>query len=140
MNGIVYAIMAAVLWGFVPILDKLGISEGMSIYTATLIRSIGAVIVMSLVLAASGEFKAQELNARSVSLLFAAGAIAGGIAMIVYFTAIQKIGVSKTIPVTSVYPLFTVIFSAMLLKESFNFQNVILGTLLIVAGLILIQR
>lgn len=140
MNGIFYAIIAALMWGFVPILDKLGIAGGMSIYTATLIRSIGALITMSFILILTGEFNSREVDFRSFALLFIAGAIAGGIAMIVYFTAIQKIGVSKTIPVTSVYPLFTVIFSALILRESFNVQNVLMGTLLIVAGLIIIQR
>ncbi|NOY10814.1 MAG: EamA family transporter, partial [Archaeoglobi archaeon] len=77
---------------------------------------------------------------RSVSILMTAGAIAGGIAMVVYFMALQKIGAAKTVPITSIYPLFTIIFSALILRENFDYTNVFIGTLLIVAGLIVLQR
>ncbi|AKG91185.1 putative membrane protein [Geoglobus ahangari] len=134
------AILAALMWGFVPVLDKTALASGISIYTAILVRSVGAILVMGLVVMLTGGLKPQEFSVRSVSILMAAGAIAGGIAMVVYFMALQKIGAAKTVPITSIYPLFTIVFSALILRENFDYTNVFIGTLLIVAGLIVLQR
>ncbi len=140
MNGVLFAILAALLWGFVPVLDKTALQSGISIYSAILIRAIGSVAIMAVAVIYSDGFRAEEFSLRSVSLLLVAGAIAGGIAMIVYFMALQKIGAARTIPITSIYPLFTIVFSLIILREQFNMVNVFAGTLLIVAGLIILQR
>ncbi len=140
MNGVLFAILAALLWGFVPVLDKTALQSGISIYSAILIRAIGSVVIMGLAVVYSGGFRPDEFSIKSVSLLLVAGAIAGGIAMIVYFMALQKIGAARTIPITSIYPLFTIIFSLIILREQFNMVNVFAGTALIVAGLIVLQR
>jgi len=140
MNGVFYAILAAIMWGFVPVLDKTALQSNISIYTAILVRAIGSVLIMGMAVAYTGGLKPEEFSVKSISLLITAGAIAGGIAMIVYFMALQKIGAAKTIPITSIYPLFTIIFSLMILREEFNMVNVFAGTILIVAGLIVLQR
>ncbi|WP_457591340.1 EamA family transporter [Geoglobus sp.] len=140
MNGVLLAILSALMWGFVPVLDKTALAEGISVYTAILVRSVGAILVMAIVVMLTGGLKPQDFSVKSVSLLMAAGAIAGGIAMVVYFMALQKIGAAKTVPITSIYPLFTIVFSAVLLRENFNYTNVFIGTMLIVAGLIVLQR
>ncbi|WP_456370728.1 EamA family transporter [Geoglobus sp.] len=140
MNGVVLAILSALMWGFVPVLDKTALASGISIYTAILVRSVGAILVMAIVVLLTGGLKPQDFSPRSVTMLMAAGAIAGGIAMVVYFMALQKIGAAKTVPITSIYPLFTIVFSAVLLRENFDYTNVFVGTLLIVAGLIVLQR
>ncbi len=140
MNGVFFAILAAVLWGFVPVLDKTALQNNISIYSAILIRAVGSVLIMGMAVLYTGGFRPDDLSVKSVSLLLVAGAIAGGIAMIVYFMALQKIGAARTIPITSIYPLFTIVFSLLILREQFNMVNVFAGTLLIVAGLIILQR
>ncbi len=140
MNGVIFAILAAVLWGFVPVLDKTALQGNISIYSAILIRAVGSVLIMGMAVLYTGGFRPDDFSLKSASLLLVAGAIAGGVAMIVYFMALQKIGAARTIPITSIYPLFTIIFSLIILREEFNMVNVFTGTLLIVAGLIILQR
>lgn len=140
MNGVILALLSALMWGFVPVLDKTAISEGMSIYTANLVRSIGAITTMSIAVILTGSLRSGEFNFKSMILLLIAGSIAGGIAMIVYFMALQKMGAARTVPITSIYPLFTIFFSALILRESFDLGKVFFGTTLIVIGLIVLQR
>jgi len=63
--------------------------------------------------------------------LIVAGIIASGLAMVVYFKALKLSQASKVVPITSIYPLFTVIFSALLLGESVS-PKVVIGAILIV--------
>lgn len=138
--GEVLAFIAAVLWGFVPILDKTALIGNVSPYLANLIRSLGALIFLSIVVLALRDFDLEVFDAKRVSLLLSAGAIAGGLAMVIYYMALKSIGASKAVPITSIYPLFTVIFSAIILRESFDLLRVLLGTALIVVGIILVSR
>ncbi|ADC65703.1 protein of unknown function DUF6 transmembrane [Ferroglobus placidus DSM 10642] len=140
MMGEVLAFIAAVLWGFVPILDKTALIGNVSPYLANLIRSLGALIFLSIVVLALRDFDLEVFDAKRVSLLLSAGAIAGGLAMVIYYMALKSIGASKAVPITSIYPLFTVIFSAIILRESFDLLRVLLGTALIVVGIILVSR
>lgn len=138
--GEVLAFIAAVLWGFVPILDKTALIGNVSPYLANLIRSLGALIFLSIVVLVLRDFDLEVFDAKRVSLLMTAGAIAGGLAMVIYYMALKSIGASKAVPITSIYPLFTVIFSAIILRESFDLVRVLLGTALIVIGIVLVSR
>ena len=138
--GEVLAFIAAVLWGFVPILDKTALIGNVSPYLANLIRSLGALIFLTIVVLVLRDFDLEVFDAKRVSLLMTAGAIAGGLAMVIYYMALKSIGASKAVPITSIYPLFTVIFSAIILRESFDFVRVLLGTALIVIGIVLVSR
>ncbi len=140
MMGEVLAFLAAILWGFVPILDKTALIGNVSPYLANLIRSLGALLFLTLTVLILRDFDLEVFDARRVSILMVAGAIAGGLAMVIYYMALKSIGASKAVPITSVYPLFTVIFSAIILRESFDVPRVLLGTALIVAGIILVSR
>ncbi len=138
--GEVLAFVAAILWGFVPILDKTALIGNVSPYLANLIRSLGALIFLSIVVLVLRDFDLEVFDAKRVSLLMTAGAIAGGLAMVIYYMALKSIGASKAVPITSIYPLFTVIFSAIILRESFDLVRVLLGTALIVIGIVLVSR
>ena len=138
--GEVLAFIAAVLWGFVPILDKTALIGNVSPYLANLIRSLGALIFLTIVVLVLRDFDLEVFDAKRVSLLMTAGAIAGGLAMVIYYMALKSIGASKAVPITSIYPLFTVIFSAIILRESFDLVRVLLGTALIVIGIVLVSR
>ena len=140
MMGEFLAFVAAILWGFVPILDKTALTGNVSPYLANLIRSTGALVFLSLTVLILRDFSLEVFDAKRVSILMLAGAIAGGLAMVIYYMALKSIGASKAVPITSVYPLFTVIFSAIILRESFDVPRVLLGTALIVAGVILVSR
>lgn len=66
-------------------------------------------------------------------------AICASAALIVFFVALTRGEASIVVPATSVYPVITLIGSAIFLSENVTVPKVV-GTLLIVAGVIVISR
>ena len=129
------ALIAALLWGIAPIFDKLVVSSGVSPYTGNFIRALGAIAFLALAVVFGGGLEIP--SAKSVTLLLVAGALGGGLAMILYFMALRFATASRVVPLTSIYPLFTVLFSATLLGEKLS-PKVVIGTVLIVVGVALV--
>ncbi len=139
MKGVVLAIIAALLWGIAPILDKIALSNGVSIYTATLVRLIGAVIAILAVSIPINQVDFTGFDLKRILLLLIAGAIAGAIAMIFYYSALRILGASRTVPLTAIYPMFTALFSFLFLGESVSIR-LIIGVVLIVIGIVLVSE
>ena len=68
-----------------------------------------------------------------------AGIIASGLAMIIYFKALKLTQASRVVPITSIYPLFTVILSALILGEKVSLR-IAIGAILIVIGVMLVSE
>jgi transporter family protein len=88
-------------------------------------------------LLSGGLKEAMNLDIKSISFFVLAGIMAGAIAVLAYYQALKFIGAGRTVPLTSIYPLVTVVFAAMLLGERLTLTTY-LGAVLIVAGVILI--
>jgi transporter family protein len=66
-------------------------------------------------------------------------AVCAAAALILFFYALTKGDVSVVVPVSSAYPVVTLIGSAIFLSESITPPKVI-GTALVIAGVIVISR
>ncbi|WP_457550341.1 EamA family transporter [Archaeoglobus sp.] len=137
MKGEILALVSALLWGIAPLFDKYVVSTGVSPYLANLIRVSGALMFLAIVTFVAKDYSYAKLTIKSITFLLIAGIIASGVAMIVYFQALKLSQASRIVPITSIYPLFTVIFSALLLGENVS-PKVVIGAVLIVVGLSLI--
>lgn len=138
MKGEILALISAVLWGISAIFDKLAITNNnVPVPQANLIRSFGGFIFLLLIIIALRDLDFSAFDGRRVSYLLIAGSIAGGIAMIIFYFALRQIGASRTVPLSSIYPLFTVLFASVFLGESISLK-VLAGTVLIVMGVILV--
>ncbi len=138
MKGEFLALISALLWGIAPLMDKYVVSTGVSPILANLVRVAGALVFLAVVTVVIRDFSSAKLTFKSVVLLLIAGIIASGIAMVVYFQALRLSQASKVVPITSIYPLFTVIFSALILGENVS-PKVVVGAILIVVGLSLVS-
>ncbi|WP_456327895.1 EamA family transporter [Archaeoglobus sp.] len=137
MKGEILALISALLWGIAPLFDKYVVSTGVSPYLANLIRVSGALLFLAVVTFIAKDYSSAKLTVKSIAYLLIAGTIASGVAMIVYFQALKLTQASRVVPITSIYPLFTVIFSALLLGENIS-PKVVVGAVLIVIGLSLV--
>ncbi len=141
MKGFAFALISAFLWGIAPLFDKLAISDSKVLpVPANIVRCAGALITLLFLAAVTKEWNFSAINAEKIILLVIAGAIAGGLAMVTYYKALSTLGAGKTVPLTSIYPLITVIFSAVILGEKVNLPKTLLGTALIVCGIVLVMR
>ncbi len=140
IRGELLALMAAFLWGLAPLFDKLAISDSnISPFLANTIRSVGAFTTLVIIVLLFRDFDFTAFDAKRIAYLLISGSIAGGFAMVIYYMALKQIGVSRTVPLTSVYPLFAVTFSVLLLGESISLR-VIVGTIFIILGIIFVSE
>ncbi len=137
MKGEILALISAVLWGFAPILDRYALLSGAPIYAALAIRAFGALIAMLFILSVLRGGLAVE--AKAAVLLLIAGAIGGALAMVFYYLALESVGASRTVPITAIYPMFTALFSFLLLSEPLS-PKTIAGIAFIVLGVILVSE
>ena len=137
MKGEILALLAALLWGIAPIFDKIVVSSGVSPYMANLIRAFGAITFLALAVLLFKKFDLSAFTNKNLVYLLVAGALGGGLAMIMYYVALKFTHASKVVPLTSIYPLFTVVFSAIVLGEDVS-PKVVVGTILIILGVVLV--
>lgn len=136
MKGEVLALLAAVLWGIAPILDRYALQE-VSVYPAIVVRAFGGFVAISLISLALRNFEIPF--SPSLILLLISGAISGAFAMVLYFDSLKSIGASRAVAITAVYPMITAILSAIFLSEAFS-ARLVLGIVLIVLGIILVSE
>jgi transporter family protein len=106
---------------------------------ANVVRTVGSMVFLILATLYMKEFNSTHLTTKNIAYLLLAGIIAGGFAMVVYFKALKLTQASKVVPITSIYPLITVVFSAILLGEDIN-PKVVIGAILIVLGVMLVSE
>ncbi|MCS7143923.1 MAG: EamA family transporter [Archaeoglobaceae archaeon] len=138
MIGEIFAVLSAVLWGIAPILDRYALSTGVSVYTALAVRAFGALFAMPFIVILLRDTNL-TIRIDALASLLIAGAIGGAIAMIFYYRALETIGASRTVPITAIYPMFTALFSLILLSESITAKT-LLGIVFIVIGVILVSE
>ena len=69
----------------------------------------------------------------------AATAVFAASGLVLFFVALARGDASQVVPATSAYPVVTLVAAAVILSESITVTR-ILGTVLVIAGLVLISR
>jgi transporter family protein len=141
METMLYIIVAIMFWGIGGVFDKLSMNKGEPI-TGMAIRSFVVFVSLVAIIAFSGKtglLISTVRNDAKTTLYFAiSGICAGLIAMLAYFAALRLAPASQVIPVTSIYPLITVLLCVLFLKERLaTIQS--FGILLVIAGVYLVQ-
>lgn len=138
-KGVIFALMAAAAWTTGAATLKIGVT-GMDAFVAAGIRIPASAIVLSLLALRrrkKGTLRFKEYGQRGIALAAAAGILTYGVAAVGYVTAIQLIGVGRTVLLTTTAPLFILPFSILILKETPT-RYTIAGTFVCVAGICLV--
>jgi len=138
MTVTLLALLVAAVWGIAPIFEKLSLAR-VSPFTALTIRfmfTTGIVVVISLV---SGRFKdIKNVDPMSLLWICLGGIIGGVIGLLLYFVALKQGMVTRVIPITATFPLFTAFYAYLFLHEQLTAIRVA-GILLVVLGVVLIN-
>jgi transporter family protein len=135
--GLAYALLAALLWGSAPVLEKLGLVKisplaGLAIRTITI-----TVILVVIALFTDMAKEIVRVDSRSLFFLVVSGIIAGLLGMLAYFKALKCWEASRVVPIVGAYPLFAFLFALLFLGEKLTLQKA-LGVLLVVSGVFLL--
>jgi drug/metabolite transporter (DMT)-like permease len=126
---------AAALRGAAQSLIKVGLLLWPSAFAATLMTYTASAAVVG---AAAGAPRGSRRFARAALPWFAGVAALNGTAVLLMCYALERGTVGVVSPIVATYPLFTMVFSAVLLKEERLTRLGILGALLTVAGVVLV--
>jgi len=138
METFFLALLTAFIWGFVPFLEKIGLSS-VEPTAAYLVRCSGVVIGAVMVICFYSPFPAiGKMGIKPIFFLVIAGVLAGFVAQLVFYKALKTGEISRIIPITSCYPLFTFLLGWMFLGEDVTLSKVI-GMLLILGGIFLLK-
>ncbi len=139
-SGVLLALAAAVAWAMGAAALKLGVAN-MDTFVAAGIRiPASAVAVTGVVLSRNpgGEaLRLRKYGRRNMALVACAGILGYGVGAVAYVTAMQLMGVGRTVMVTAIAPILILPFSILILRERLTLYAVS-GILISVVGVYLV--
>ena len=138
MIGELAALAAAFCWAISPVLYRMALSNTKPI-PANVSRSISTTIFLFVYLGASGKLlNLVTLQMDSLILSTLSGVVGLCLGDTMFMLSLELIGVSKTVPIVSAYPMFTTFFAVLFFNEPFT-SLLLLGTVLIIVGIWLVS-
>jgi transporter family protein len=134
MTSFYWAGLAALIWGFVPLLEKLGLAKA-SALAGLFYRSLG--VLLGLVLLLPFMVKPSEIKsvgAKPMVLLILAGFMASILGQICFYNALKSGDISRIVPISGSYPFLTFLIGIIILGEAWTPVKFV-GVILIVAGI-----
>lgn len=136
MLGEILSLISALSWALAPVFYRMGM-EKVSPIVGNAIRSIPVTFFMLAYVVFLG--KSVNFEFIFIFYIFLTAFLGLVVGDTMYMKSLKEIGVSRTVPITSTYPLFTAILASIFLKEKLTI-GVLLGTVLIVFGIAFISK
>jgi len=139
-RSIVFAILAAVIWGCAPALEKVGLrGAGMDPFLGVFIRTVPiAVFAMLGVLFMGRMGEVAAIDMKSLLFVGAGGLVAGLFGQFAFYAALKGGEASVVVPVAATYPLVALVISVVFLGEAFTIQK-LAGIAMVVGGVALLK-
>jgi DME family drug/metabolite transporter len=139
MIGELAALGAAVCWTVSAILYKEGL-RSLKPVSANIVRLASTSVFLIGCIFVLGKIELLASLPLNIAVLATVSGILGlGLGDTLYMVSLKRIGVARAVPITCTYPLFTLLWTALLLNEPLKLQ-IILGALAIVFGIWLLSR
>lgn len=135
--GVAMALGAAMLWAASSTLVKAGL-EHMDAVTASALRMPAAAVVLWLMMQVGPrQPPLWRLRGRTLAVVAATGAVGSVLSGYLWLLGVQEVGAARAAILSSTSPIFAVPLSIVVLRERPT-RRVLLGTLLSVAGVMLV--
>ena len=121
-EAFIWAILAALVWGIVPILEKLGLAKvhpDLGLFFRCFGVMIGAAILLVF------KFKSIQIGLSSVAprtvfFLVSGGFLASFVAQLFFYRALKLGEVSRVVPISAMYPLVAFLLAVVFLGEKLS--------------------
>jgi transporter family protein len=139
IKGVTAALSAGLFWSIALIVYKYILDTGdVPVFSAIFIRMIGFLPFLFAALVVTGDVKTSTtLTKRDIIALAAAGILALGLGGTFIFISLSFIEASRAIPLSSISPLLTLFLASLFTREKIT-TKIVVGTVLVVAGVILL--
>jgi uncharacterized membrane protein len=137
LSTLALTLVTVVLWGLIPIFDKLALSQfSASPLVGIAIRSVGVAVLALPIAAAFGNGAAavKAMPPLAIALFVASGITSLLLSQYSYYALLQRADVSKVFPfLFSAAPVVTLLIGVFAMGETMTMKQ-ILGVLLVVGG------
>jgi transporter family protein len=138
LRGEMESILSSVCFGIAPIFAKKGLLSGLHPFYGATIANATAFAIMIFFILLSGHGRRLGLIKQSGLFFAILSGLCNSIALVSFFWAMSIGKVALVVPITCIYPLFTILVAHFFMKESEVIDiSTVIGTFLIVIGVIL---
>ena len=139
MSAFFWALMTSLIWGIVPLMEKVGLG-GAPPLVGVMTRNLGVIVGMIVFgICWSPWSGMRALSGTSILLLAGGGFLASFVGQLMFYRALQSGALSQVTPVAGAYPLVAALLGWCLLKEPLTITRVV-GVLCVVLGVILLRK
>lgn len=134
--GVIFALLCAFAWAFWGICGKLSANHGVPPTTLAFLSSCASFVVIV------GSYAWQRFpTAPTVTGSFFAllSGLCGAIGLLFFAMAIKRGDAALIVTLSAIYPVFTVILSPLILRETISLTHAA-GVLLVTLGVVLVAR
>jgi transporter family protein len=139
MRPFYFAILAALVWGIAPVVEKIGIAK-IEPMAGVIIRSFGVLLGAIILTAFNSRLIKLALGAdqKTIIFLILGGVIASILGQIFFYNALKHGEVSKMVPIAATYPLVSFLLGLLFFGESFTMLKG-LGISFVILGVFLLR-
>jgi bacterial/archaeal transporter family protein len=139
MKGFYFALITAVVWGIVPVMEKVGLAK-IAPFAGILIRSCGVIIGASMLAIFDHNSLRAALKAepRAVFFLVIGGFMASIVGQMFFYNALKSGETSKMVPIAGTYPLVSFLLGIIFLGEAITGAK-LAGVSFVLLGLFLLR-
>jgi transporter family protein len=139
MKSYYFALLTALVWGLVPVFEKIGLSRmtpAAGIFVRCLAVSTGAVILLSFKPGILGELS--KTPVKYIALIVGGGFTANFLGQLLFYNALKNGDVSKIVPIAGAYPLISFVMGILILGENLTIAKSC-GLGCIILGIVLLK-
>ena len=138
MTWFIWALLAALFWGFAPILARMGLVKAEPL-AALFIRTSGVFFGLIFLNSIFHQWHSvKSIPLKSWLILLAEGLLASLFGHFAYFYALKLGRASLVVPITAAFPLVALFFAWLILGEQVSVLK-LAGAFLIIGGIVLIK-
>ena len=135
-----WAILTAIVWGMVPILEKIGLAK-IHPDTGLFLRCFGVVfgaVILLILKFDTLKLELSTISPRALIFLISAGILASFVAQLFFYRALKFGVTSKVVAISSMYPLVAFILALIFLGEKLTLIK-FLGLCFVLLGVVLLR-
>ncbi len=133
------ALLSAAAWAISTVLIKAGMRDKSPV-TVNIVRLYIVSVLFAVILGITGRLhRVLSLPPLLLGIAFLSGVLGFVVGDYFYFHALRRMGVSRTVPITSTYPLWTMLWAFLFLGRSVS-PRVVVGAIMVVAAIIIVKR
>jgi DME family drug/metabolite transporter len=139
MIGEVAALGAAVSWTVSAVLYKKALMQAKPV-SANIVRlTCTAIVLLALLLVLGKTEVVTTMPQNVIAMASVSGVIGLGVGDTLYMMSLKNVGVARAVPITCIYPLFSLLWAVLWAGEAVTFP-VVLGATIIVLGVWLLSQ